>query len=55
MIGYVREYVFNEIEEQIYMLLAFAAVNEESRVVMQMKKIIPEYKSKNSKFEALDI
>jgi FlaA1/EpsC-like NDP-sugar epimerase len=55
MIGRVREYVFNEIEEQIYMLLACAAINDESKVVMQMKRIIPEYKSKNSKFEALDI
>jgi FlaA1/EpsC-like NDP-sugar epimerase len=54
MIGKVREYVFNEIETQIYNLVAQAKVNDNRKVVMQMKAMVPEFKSKNSKFEALD-
>ena len=55
MIGRVREYVFNEIDDQLHRLLEHAADNDEHAVVMQMKLMVPEYKSKNSKFEALDI
>jgi FlaA1/EpsC-like NDP-sugar epimerase len=54
MIGQVREYVFNAIEDQIYALLRHAQVNDNEQVVLQMKAIVPEFKSKNSKFEALD-
>ena len=54
MIGKVREYVFNEIDDQIYELLMHADFNDDRKVVLQMKTIVPEYKSKNSKFEALD-
>ena len=54
MIGRVREYVFNEIESQIYTLLAHAGTNDNRNVVLQMKTIVPEFKSKNSKFEELD-
>lgn len=55
MIGRVREYVFNEIESQIYVLLSHAATNDNRNVVLQMKTIVPEFKSKNSKFEELDL
>ncbi|WP_432712528.1 polysaccharide biosynthesis protein [Pedobacter sp.] len=55
MIGKVREYVFNNIDDQIHDLLTHAALNDDLKVVMQMKFIVPEYKSKNSKFEALDL
>jgi FlaA1/EpsC-like NDP-sugar epimerase len=54
MIGKVREYVFEEVQQQISNLLAFAITNDNTKVVMQMKTIVPEFKSKNSKFEALD-
>jgi FlaA1/EpsC-like NDP-sugar epimerase len=54
MIGQVREYVFNDIESQIYQLLACAATNNIRQVVQQMKIIVPEFKSKNSVFEELD-
>lgn len=54
MIGQVREYVFNEIETQIYQLLQFATLNNNREVVKQMKKIVPEFLSKNSVFEELD-
>lgn len=54
MIGKVREYVFNEIETQIYQLLDLARVNDNTKTVSQMKRIVPEFKSMNSVFEKLD-
>jgi FlaA1/EpsC-like NDP-sugar epimerase len=54
MIGKVREYVFTEIEAQILTLVADASENDNRKVVLQMKRIVPEFKSKNSKFEELD-
>ena len=54
MIGKVREYVFEEVETQIARLLSFAIVNDNRKVVLQMKTMVPEYKSQNSQFEALD-
>lgn len=54
MIGKVREYVFDEVEKQISDLLALAVINDNTKVVLQMKTIVPEFKSKNSKYEALD-
>jgi FlaA1/EpsC-like NDP-sugar epimerase len=55
MIGQVREYVFTEIKDQILKLVADASENDNRKVVLQMKKIVPEFKSKNSKFEELDV
>ena len=54
MIGKVREYVFSEIEQQIYKLLDHAKRNDDRQVVMAMKDLVREYKSKNSIFEELD-
>jgi FlaA1/EpsC-like NDP-sugar epimerase len=54
MIGQVREYVMEEVETQIGQLLSFAISNDNRKVVLQMKAMVPEFKSKNSKFEALD-
>ncbi|RYG21854.1 MAG: polysaccharide biosynthesis protein [Chitinophagaceae bacterium] len=54
MIGKVREYVFSEIEEQIYTLLKHAKLNDDRQVVIAMKALVKEYKSKNSVFEELD-
>jgi len=54
MIGKVREYVFADVETQVQSLVADAIVNDNRKVVLQMKKIVPEFKSKNSKFEELD-
>lgn len=54
MIGKVREYVFSEIEEQIYALLQHAKQNDDRQVVIAMKNLVKEYKSKNSIFEELD-
>lgn len=54
MIGKVREYVFSEIETQIYALLQHAKQNDDRQVVIAMKNLVKEYKSKNSIFEELD-
>jgi FlaA1/EpsC-like NDP-sugar epimerase len=54
MIGKVREYIYSDVEAQVQSLVADAIVNDNRKVVLQMKKIVPEFKSKNSKFEELD-
>ncbi|ASU33657.1 polysaccharide biosynthesis protein [Mucilaginibacter xinganensis] len=54
MIGKVREYMFNEIEKQIYDLIHHAKNNDDHQVVKSMKQIVHEFKSKNSVFEELD-
>jgi len=55
MIGKVREYLFNEIESQIYDLIHHAKNNDDQLVVKAMKQIVHEFKSKNSIFEELDL
>ena len=54
MIGKVREYVFNDIVDQITTLIQSAKSNNDRQVVINMKKLVPEFKSKNSVFEELD-
>lgn len=54
MIGKVREYAFADIEEHIYALMQYAKANDCRQVVITMKKIVIEFKSKNSVFEELD-
>ncbi|RZJ77368.1 MAG: hypothetical protein EOO47_17040 [Flavobacterium sp.] len=46
--------IFEEIETQIYTLLKHAKQNDDRQVVMAMKALVKEYKSKNSVFEELD-
>jgi FlaA1/EpsC-like NDP-sugar epimerase len=55
MIGQVREHIFNDIEVQIYQLLLYATSNNTRQVVQQMKVIVPEFISKNSIYEELDV
>lgn len=55
MIGKVREYSFSVVSSQVLNLIAHAMENNNREVVLQMKQIVPEFKSKNSKFEELDI
>ncbi len=54
MIGKVREYIFSEIESQIANLVDHAKQNDDQRVVIAMKTLVREFKSKNSIYEALD-
>ena len=55
MIGKVRMSIFEEINGQIHDLLRKALLNDNREVVMQMKAIVPEFKSQNSQFEELDV
>jgi len=55
MIGKVREYLFIEIEKQIYHLIHHAKNNDDQQVVRAMKQMVHEFKSKNSIFEELDL
>lgn len=55
MIGQVREYAFDEIKDQILALISETKGNDVRKVVLQMKRIVPEFKSKNSRFEELDV
>lgn len=55
MIGKVREYLFNEVEKQIYDLIHHAKNNDDQQVVISMKQMVHEFKSKNSVFEELDL
>ncbi|WP_343530391.1 nucleoside-diphosphate sugar epimerase/dehydratase [Pedobacter sp.] len=54
MIGKVREYVFDDVEQQLQTLVQHANANDDRKVVIAMKKIVAEFKSKNSVFEELD-
>jgi FlaA1/EpsC-like NDP-sugar epimerase len=54
MIGKVREYIFSDVEIALYALIEAAKNNDDLRVVTQMKSIVQEYKSQNSRFEELD-
>jgi FlaA1/EpsC-like NDP-sugar epimerase len=54
MIGNVRTYQFEEVQLQITALLQVAKTNNDRLVVLNMKKIVPEFKSKNSVYERLD-
>ncbi len=54
MIGKVRQYVFDDVVSQISALILSAKNNNDRQVVINMKKLVPEFKSKNSVFEELD-
>jgi FlaA1/EpsC-like NDP-sugar epimerase len=54
MIGKVRAADYATVHQQIYELLEQAGINDNREVVLQMKAMVPEFKSQNSKFEALD-
>ncbi|WP_083257187.1 polysaccharide biosynthesis protein [Arcticibacter eurypsychrophilus] len=54
MIGKVREHDFAEVKEQLAELFKLATINDNTQIVLQMKKIVPEFVSMNSVFEKLD-
>lgn len=54
MIGKVREYEFEEVTSKINSLIISAKDNDDRQVVIKMKELVQEYKSKNSIFEELD-
>ncbi len=55
LIASVQEYVFEKVSGKINELVDLAADNQPNdEVVKAMKKILPEFKSRNSKYERLD-
>lgn len=54
MIGSVRTYEFEEVQLALMDLIKAAKANNDRLVVVNMKKLVPEFKSKNSVFEELD-
>jgi FlaA1/EpsC-like NDP-sugar epimerase len=53
-ISKVREYTYNKVDASISELIALNKEGDETDVVKKMKVIVPEFKSKNSRFEKLD-
>ncbi|GAB6011958.1 UDP-N-acetylglucosamine 4,6-dehydratase family protein [Viscerimonas tarda] len=51
----VRKYCFQEILPQIELTISKARNGEEYELVSNMKKLVPEFISKNSKYESLDV
>ena len=54
-ISKVREYSFNKAESDIHELIALNQQGDDFNMVKKMKQIVPEFLSKNSKYEGLDI
>lgn len=55
LIAKVREYDFDKVAQEITTLIDYAYLYKDFLVVSQMKHIVPEYISKNSQYERLDI
>ena len=55
MIAKVREYDAGKVQKKINELLHLFDVQNNFEIVRQMKKIVPEFKSKNSMYEKLDV
>jgi len=55
MIAKVQEYDFDNISVQIDELINYSQLCKNFLTVSQMKKIVPEFKSKNSQYERLDV
>lgn len=54
MIGKVREYDFDQINQQLTELVSLFSSQNNVKIVAKMKEIVPEYRSNNSEFEKLD-
>ena len=55
MIATVREYDYDEVKESIDDLVKISYTYDQMRIVSAMKEIVPEFVSKNSCFEVLDM
>ena len=53
-IASVREYEYDAVNSDIEELVDLAKTYDDMEIVRKMKKIVPEYKSNNSKYEVLD-
>jgi FlaA1/EpsC-like NDP-sugar epimerase len=54
LVAKVREYDFDSVSRQIEQLIDLAQRGKAFPTVQEMKKIVPEFKSKNSIYEKLD-
>ena len=54
LIAKTRNYSFSLIKEQIYDLSTLLSLHNNEAIILSMKKIVPEYISKNSIYEKLD-
>jgi FlaA1/EpsC-like NDP-sugar epimerase len=54
LIAKVRKMMFSQVNDQVNQLILLAETMDEMSVVSQMKEIVPEFRSNNSKFEQLD-
>lgn len=55
MIAKVQEYDYDIVSKQIIELIKYSHLCKNYMTVSQMKKIVPEFKSKNSQYERLDM
>lgn len=55
MIAKVQEFDYNLIKDEINLLIEYSYLGKDFLTVSQMKKIVPEFISKNSPYEKLDI
>ncbi len=51
----VREYDYEEISRQIDSLINSLPLEDDMQIVRRMKELVPEYVSRNSKYEVLDV
>uniref|UniRef100_A0AB33J7B0 Nucleoside-diphosphate sugar epimerase/dehydratase n=1 Tax=Prevotella sp. GTC17259 TaxID=3236795 RepID=A0AB33J7B0_9BACT len=54
-IAKVREYEYDSINQEILSLIDIAQTFDNMKIVKKMKELVPEFKSKNSVYEQLDI
>ena len=55
MIGKIRPQDYSALETRILELLKYLNMEDEWHIVTRMKEIVPEYESKNSQFDILDL
>ena len=53
-IAKVREYDYNNANKEIVDLINNSAKYDDMQIVAEMKRIVPEFKSQHSKYQALD-
>jgi FlaA1/EpsC-like NDP-sugar epimerase len=50
----VQEFDFKEVSDQVSEMIPYFEAQDNKQIVARMKRLVPEYKSQNSEFEALD-
>jgi len=55
MIAKVRKHNIEMVQQQITSLIALQVTHDNTQIVKEMKRIIPEFKSQNSQYEELDM